>query len=85
MVEVKNKGNEPVENLLRRFSRRWQQSGVGKRSRDRRYHKKTMNKRTRKQRALHRIKLLKKKERLIKLGRLEDEKNRFRSGKIGKQ
>ncbi|MBD3238687.1 MAG: 30S ribosomal protein S21 [Candidatus Moranbacteria bacterium] len=85
MVEVKNKGNEAVENLLRKFNRRWQQSGIGKRNRNRRYHKKPMNRRTRRQRALHRLMLLEKKERLIKMGRLEEEKNRFMTGKLGKR
>ncbi|MBD3300405.1 MAG: 30S ribosomal protein S21 [Candidatus Moranbacteria bacterium] len=84
MVEVKNKGNEPVDNLLRRFSRRWQSSGIGKRDRKKKYYQKPATKRVRKLRALHRLKLLKEKKRLIKLGRLEDEKNKFMSGKIGK-
>jgi len=33
MVEVRNKGNEPLEGMLRRFSKRWQQSGIGRRER----------------------------------------------------
>lgn len=85
MVEVKNKGNEPVDNLLRRFSRRWQQSGIGKRDRRKRYYEKPLTKRVRRLRALHRIKLLNKKKKLIKLGLIEDEKNRFMAGKIGKK
>jgi ribosomal protein S21 len=84
MVEVRNKGSEPVESLLRRFSKRWQQSGIGRRDRKRRYYSKPETRRERRLRALYRISVQKERERLKKLGRLEEEKNRFMAGKIGK-
>ena len=84
MVEVRNKGNEPVENLLRRFSKRWQQSGIGRRSRQQRYHKKIETKRERRLRALYRIQVQKEYEKMRKMGKLEEEKNKFMSGRIGK-
>ncbi|MBU2025133.1 MAG: hypothetical protein ABIC19_02425 [Patescibacteria group bacterium] len=84
MVEVKNKGNEPVENLLRRFSKRWQRSGIGQRERKRRYRNRPETRRERRLRALYRLAVQKEREKLRKLGRLEEEKNNFISGRIGR-
>jgi ribosomal protein S21 len=84
MVEVKNRGNDPVDSLLRKFTRRFQHSGIGKRHKNSRYHKKKETKSERRKRALYRVKVVKQKEKLAKMGRLEDEKSRFIAGKIGK-
>lgn len=77
MVEVRNKGNEPVENLLRRFTKRWQQSGIGHRERERRFYRKPETKRERRIRALYRLTVQKERDKLRKLGKLEDERSKF--------
>lgn len=77
MVEVRNKGNEPVENLLRRFTKRWQQSGIGHRDRERRFYRKPETRRERRLRALYRLAVQKERDHLRKLGKLEDERSKF--------
>ncbi len=84
MVEVRNKGNEPLEGMLRRFSKRWQQSGIGRRERSQRYHQKKETKRERRLRAIYRLAIQKEKEKLRKLGKLEEERNRFMTGRTGR-
>lgn len=80
MVEVRKKSNESSESMLRRFTRRWQESGVGIRARKRRFYQKDFTKREKRIRALYRIKKHKEYETLQKLGKLEEE--HFRKGKI---
>jgi ribosomal protein S21 len=80
MVEVRKKDNENSETLLRRFTRRWQESGIGVRARKRRFFQKDFTKREKRIRALYRVKKKKEYETLEKLGKLEEE--RFRKGKI---
>ncbi|MBM3256105.1 MAG: hypothetical protein FJZ04_01370 [Candidatus Moranbacteria bacterium] len=80
MVEVRKKENENAESLLRRFSRHWQASGIGVRSRKNRFFVKDYTKREKRLRALYREKKRKEYEKLAKLGKLEEE--HFRKGKI---
>lgn len=80
MVEVRKKENENSESMLRRFTRKWQESGVGVRTRKRRFYEKEATKRERKIRALYRVTKKKEYEKLYKLGKLEEE--HFRKGKI---
>lgn len=77
MVEVKRREHETVASMLRRFTRRVQQSGVLVRSRRTRFYVPAPNKRARHAKALRRIKVVKEKERLAKLGKLEETKRRF--------
>lgn len=71
-VEVKRKNSESLESLLRRFSKKMQRSGVLFRAKKGRYYHRPENKRQRKDRALRRAKILKQKEELKKLGKLEE-------------
>jgi ribosomal protein S21 len=80
MVEVRKKDNENSETLLRRFTRRWQESGIGVRARKRRFYQKDFTKREKRIRALYRVGKKKEYETLEKLGKLEEE--HFRKGKI---
>jgi len=80
MVEVRKKDSESSENLIRRFTRQWQASGIGIRARKRRFYQKDFTKREKKIRALYREKKRKEYEILHKLGKLEEE--HFRKGKI---
>jgi ribosomal protein S21 len=59
--------------MLRRFSRRVQQSGIVLRARKLRYYEKPASPRARKERALRRIKVRKEAERLEKLGKTVEE------------
>ncbi len=80
MVEVRKKDNENSESLLRRFTRRWQESGIGMRARKRRFYQKDFTKREKRIRALYRVEKRKEYANLEKLGKLEEE--HFRKGKI---
>lgn len=71
MVYVQRKERESTPAMLRRFSRRVQQSGILLRARKIRFYKSKPTKRDRRARALRRIDLLKERERLIKLGKLK--------------
>jgi len=72
MVEVKRKNGESIESLLRRFTRRTQQSGVLLRVKDGQYYQKRKTKRELHEGA-HRRKVIKqKKEYLKKIGKLEE-------------
>lgn len=72
MVYVKRKDRETTASLLRRFSRRVQQSGVLVRARKIRFYEPKVSKRELRERALRRLALSKERERLIKLGRLKE-------------
>jgi hypothetical protein len=73
VIEVKKKPGETTRSLLRRFSRRIQQSGVLIRARRARFREREKNKRERRSSALRREKIIKQKEKLRKLGLLEEE------------
>lgn len=70
-IEVKKKEKETAASLLRRFSRRVQQSGILLRARQNRFYRSPKSKRQKKVDALRRATSKKERERLIKLGKLE--------------
>lgn len=71
MVYVKRKDRETTSSMLRRFTRRVQQSGILLRARKTRFYETAPSRRSLRQKALRRLKLLKERERLIKLGKLK--------------
>jgi len=72
-VEVKRKGNESSESLIRRFSRRVLQSGVIWKAKKERFHQQPESKRKIKEDALRRLYIQKKREYLRKIGKLVEE------------
>ena len=70
MVEVKRREHETIGAMLRRFTRRVQQSGTLITARKLKFHVPKQKKRVVKEQALRRIKLTKERERLEKLGKL---------------
>lgn len=72
MVEVKKKDHEGVDSLIRRFSRRVQQSGVLLQARKVRFHERKKNKRKVREEAIRRAELMAERERLIKLGEIDE-------------
>ncbi len=78
MVEVKRKKGESFEGLLRRFSRRLQQSGKVLSARKIRFHESDPNKNALKRSALRRDKIKQKREYLIKIGHLVEDRRRGR-------
>jgi ribosomal protein S21 len=73
VIEVKKRENETTRSLLRRFSRRIQQSGILIRARKGRFLEKEKTKPERRNSALRRIKIGKEKEKLRKRGLLKEE------------
>ncbi len=72
MIEVRRRDNESSESLLRRFSKRVQQSGVLLRAKKRRFYEKGKNKRAQRVDALRRLDIREQREMLRKLGKLEE-------------
>ncbi len=72
-ITVRKREKESVQGLLRRFSRRIQQSGVLVRARRGRFYVSPITKRQKKLSALRRERVQKERERLYKLGKLENE------------
>lgn len=77
MVEVRRKEYETAGSLLRRFTRRVQQSGVLIHTRKHRFWKSKMTKREMRERALRRIQSMRERERLAKLGKLPEPDRRM--------
>ena len=73
-ITVSKKEKESVQGLLRRFSRRIQQSGVLLRTRRGRFYVSPLTKRQKRLGALRRQKSQKEREKLYKLGKLPPEK-----------
>lgn len=73
MIEVKKKERETSESLIRRFSRRVQQSGVLMRARRTRFRKDEKNRREKRLEALYKHKIRKQIVRLKKMGKFDDE------------
>ncbi len=71
MVEVRKKEKESVGVMLRRFTRRIQQSGILIRARSLRYRTQAQSKRERKEEALKKLAWRQRMERLRKLGKIE--------------
>lgn len=75
MVEVRRRQNESTAAMVRRFTRRVQQSGILIHARKLKFYRSPLTKRNIHERALRRIKVTKERDRLIKLGKLtEDER-----------
>lgn len=74
MVEVKRKKGESFESLLRRFSRRLQQSGKALEVRKFRFHTHKPNKTKQKTSALRRMQLREKREYLLRTGQLTEDR-----------
>lgn len=77
MIEVKRKENESIGSLLRRFSKKVQQSGLLIQARNSRFKEKTKSRTERRKSALRRNQLITEKERLRKLGKLEEEFSKY--------
>lgn len=77
-ITVKKKEKESVQSLLRRFSRRIQQSGVLIRARRGRFYVSPLTKRQKKLSALRRQKTQKEREKLYKLGKLTLQEEKFK-------
>ncbi len=73
VIEVKKKEGETTRSLLRRFSRRIQQSGILIRARKARFREKERTKREKRASALRRKQIIQEKEKLRKMGLLEEE------------
>ena len=71
-VEVRKKEKETTASLLRRFSRRVQQSGILLRARRARFYEPQKSKRQKRIDALRRFTMQKEREKLIKLGKIEE-------------
>ncbi|MBI4090259.1 MAG: 30S ribosomal protein S21 [Candidatus Kerfeldbacteria bacterium] len=72
MVEVRRKEGESVESLLRRFTKRVQQSGVLLRAKRARFYEPPKTKREVRQDALRRREIRQRKDYLRKIGKLEE-------------
>lgn len=72
MVEVKKRNNESSESLIRRFSRKVQASGVLLQAKKVRYYQRKKSKLKLREEAQRRAELTAERERLIKLGLIEE-------------
>jgi ribosomal protein S21 len=73
MIYIQRKEKETSESLIRRFSRRVQQSGVLKRVRKLRFRQEEQSRPKRRDEALYKVKIRKEIGRLKKLGKFDDE------------
>ncbi len=73
MIEVKKKDRETSESLIRRFSRRVQQSGVLVRARKTRFRADEKSKREIREGAMYRAKVKKVVDHLKKMGKFDEE------------
>ncbi|MEX0934951.1 MAG: hypothetical protein WDZ70_01320 [Candidatus Paceibacterota bacterium] len=71
-VEVQARNNESNNNLIRRFSRKFNSSGISRRARSLKSHRREKSDNVQREQALKKIKRNKEIERLIKLGKLPD-------------
>lgn len=81
LVEVRRKEGESVESLLRRFTKRVQQSGVLIRAKKARFYEPTKTKREVREDAIRRKGIRERKEYLRKIGKLEETFTRGRRPK----
>ena len=72
MVEVKKRDNESTDSLIRRFSRKVQQSGVLLQARKVQYYQRKKSKRKLREEAQRRTELQSERDRLIKLGEIDE-------------
>lgn len=73
MIQVRKKDRETPESLIRRFSRRVQQSGMLQHVRKLRFRKEDKSRIKRREEALYKSKIRKEIDRLKKMGRFDDE------------
>ncbi|PIW95127.1 MAG: hypothetical protein COZ85_01560 [Candidatus Moranbacteria bacterium CG_4_8_14_3_um_filter_34_16] len=73
MIEVRKKERESSENLIRRFSRRVQQSGVLMRARKSRFKLEEKSKMEKRKGAMYKEKVKKMVDKLKKMGKFDDE------------
>jgi ribosomal protein S21 len=73
MIEVKKKDRETSEALIRRFSRRVQQSGVVLSARKGRFYAKPKSRRQTRESAQYRAKVKKEVDKLKKMGKFDEE------------
>jgi len=73
MIEVKKKNKETAESLIRRFSRRIQQSAVLVQARKNRFRRDEKSKTEKRQEAIYKVKIRKEIDRMKKLGKFDDE------------
>jgi len=71
-LEVKKSERETPQGLIRRFTKRVQQSGILLRARKSRFHRRSKSKQMKKRTALRREKLKAEYEKLKKLGKLNE-------------
>lgn len=71
-VEVQARNNESSNNLIRRFSRKFNASGIARRARSLKSRDRVRSKNVQKKQALKKMERNKEIERLIKLGKLPD-------------
>ncbi len=72
VIEVKKRKTETISNLIRRFTRSVQQSGILIQARQRRFYRKPKNKRKKRESALRRQEILRLREELTKQGLLRE-------------
>lgn len=70
-LEVKRKEKENIQNLIRRFTKAVQKSGILIRAREKLYRDRNLSEEKRKRKALRREEMTKYYQRLEKLGKLE--------------
>jgi ribosomal protein S21 len=80
-VEVSNKNNESAMNVIRRFSRRVNRSGILRRARGLRYHSREQSNAIQKKQALRGLARRTEVDHLIKLGKLPDRRGPHDSGR----
>lgn len=78
-VEVKSKENESTTNLLRRFSRKVNSSGILRRKRSLKTRTRDLSKNVIKTQKVDSLKKLDKVDKLIKLGKLPDRRARYKN------
>jgi len=83
MIQVKKKDRETSESLIKRFSRRVQQSGVLLEARHGRFYKKDKSKRQLRESALYRAKMKKEVDKLKKIGKFDEEALKRIKGRMG--
>lgn len=73
MIQVKRKEKETPEGMIRRFSRRVQQSGILKKARKGRFRQEEKSKDVRRSEALYKVKIRKEIDRLKKFGKFDED------------
>lgn len=84
MIEVRKKNKETAESLIRRFSRRIQQSATLVQARKNRFRRDEKSKTEKRQEALYKVNIRKEIDKLKKLGKFDDEALRNIKRKMGR-